>query len=155
MGIHVCVSDHARKLHNTRTHFHDKIKKVGPPVPASSTRFQAYEARLFPFSFLFQHKQMYIHTGARFKNVQSYHLLLMTTDSDINDVSMYYCALLLLPWVLCEICILSALFHDPSCFSFRKEKKVFLILFFYKGWHCEMLSDRCKSHDFRSLEMCT
>ena len=40
-----------------------KIQKVGPPAPASSTRFQAYKACLFPFSFLFQHKQMYIHTG--------------------------------------------------------------------------------------------
>ena len=49
----------------------------------------------------------------------------LTTDSDINDVSMYYCTLLLLPWVLCEICILSALFHDPSCFSFPKTKKSF------------------------------
>jgi hypothetical protein len=58
----VCVSGHARKLHNTRTHFHDKIEKVGPPAPASSARFQAYEERLITFSFLFQHKQMYIHT---------------------------------------------------------------------------------------------
>jgi hypothetical protein len=118
-----------------------KIQKVGPPTPASSTRFQAYKTRLIPFSFLFQHKQMYIHTGETFKNVQSspppctkcvstWVTLsstspALTTDSDINDVSMYYCDLLLLPWVLCEICILSALFHDPSCFSFPKTKKCF------------------------------
>ncbi len=33
-----------------------------------------------------------------------------TCDSDINDhkmVSMYYCVVLLLPWLLCEICVLS------------------------------------------------
>jgi len=38
--------------------------KVGPLPP---TRFQAYQPRLC--SFLFQHKQMYEHTTARFKNV--------------------------------------------------------------------------------------
>jgi hypothetical protein len=67
----------AGKLHNTCNHLHDKIQKVGPPAPASSTRFQGYEERLFAFSFLFQHKQMYVHTGVRFKNVQNYHPLLM------------------------------------------------------------------------------
>ena len=155
MGIHVCVSGHDRKLHNTCTHFHDKIKKVGPPAPASSTRFQAYEAWLFPFSFLCQHKQMYIHTGARFKNVQNYHLLLMTTDSDINDVSMYYCDLLLLPWVLCEICILSFTILPASVSCPFLKKKMFWFCVTQGSWHWEMLSDRCKSHDFRSLEMCT
>ena len=56
---------------DTHSHLpHDNIKKLGRLPPESSTRFQAHQPRLFPFSFLFQHKQMYKHTPARFKNVQ-------------------------------------------------------------------------------------
>ena len=37
-----------------------------------------------------------------------------TSDSHINDVSMYDCVLLLLPGLLCEICILSFTILPPS-----------------------------------------
>ena len=61
----------------THSHLpHDNIKKLGRLPPESSARFQPHKLRLFPFSFLFQHKQMYKHTTTRFnlKNVQNYHL---------------------------------------------------------------------------------
>jgi hypothetical protein len=69
---------------------------------------------------------------------------------------MYYCALLLLPWVLCEICILPFTILPASvpC-PFLLKKKNVLALCTQGSWHWEMLSDRLKSHDFRSLEMCT
>ncbi len=95
-------------------------KKTGSLTPASSARFQAYEERLFPFkvSFLFQHKQMYIHTVSSTSHPT-------TSDSDINDVSMYYCVLVLLPWLLSEICILSF-----CIFLFPLSCNIFVFFFF-------------------------
>jgi hypothetical protein len=76
MGIHVSMLRHATKLHNTCNHLLQNPKSRSSRTSIVYT-FWSIQARLFPFSFLFQHKEMYIHTGETFKNVQNYHHLLM------------------------------------------------------------------------------
>jgi hypothetical protein len=154
MRIHVSASEHASKLHNTCTHLHKNPKSRSSRTSIVYTFSIIQSAAASLFVFISTQTNVYTHR----ENIQlSSTSPALTTDSDINDVSMYYCTLLLLPWVLCEICILSSLFHVPSwsvSYPFIK-KKMFWFCVTQGSRHYEMLSDRCKSHDFRSLEMCT
>ncbi len=124
-----------------------KIKKIGPAAPLThSFPTTIIKNRAFPTSIvstfssirsatvslfvLFQHQQMYIHTGARFKNVQNYwfwhqwcfHVLLRPTPSSLSTVRNLY-----------------PLFHDPSSFLLLLpcpfKKKTFLL------WHERQCSD--------------
>ena len=66
-----------------------------------------------------------------------------------------YCFAYALSLAIALFCILSSLFHDPSLLALSENKKMSNFVFLQREVHYEMLSDRCKSHDFRSLEMCT
>ncbi len=123
-GIHVSVSGHGRKLHNTCTHLHQnpKSRSSRPSIVYTFSSIQSVDVSLFVF--ISTQTNVYTHRG----NIQERPELPPPTDSDINDVSMYYCALLLLPWVLCEICILSFTILPPSVsWSFIKKKCTLIV----------------------------
>ncbi len=100
----------------------------------TSARFQVYEARLFPISlFVFistQNVYSFCTSCASTWVTVSSTWDASTCDSDINDHKtgfMYYYVLLLLPWLLCEICILSLAILPSFWFvcPFKKKKNVF------------------------------
>ena len=142
-----------------------KLKKSGPWHQRRLHLLEHTKRDYFGVRFYFNTNEcIYTH---RVKNVQNYHHL----NVKCNDEWFWHqrCLHVLLrrtPASLTTVRNLYPLFHDPSSsilllpypFKTITYPLNFLFLFPTKGGivqTSEMFSDRCKSHDFHSLEMCT